>query len=189
MSRSWRQSGKESGPTPGSPSANRSRHPQLLVRWCGPTPVTHLEDLKRLRRGRWRWRLVELQQVDLAQAEVCRGAILPNVLECSRLRDCAHAGVGNHPGERHGFVKAFNTSFAGPLLAEQVDGEPLDVFIAGDDQEAKATVTELVFSRGMRAIDAGRLAGARELEAMALVQMAIQGTRSTRFASAIKVMP
>ena len=28
------------------------------------------------------------------------------------------------------FVKAFNTNFAGPLLAGAVDGEPLDVSIA-----------------------------------------------------------
>ena len=42
------------------------------------------------------------------------------------------------------FVKAFNTNFAGPLLAGAVDGEPLDVFIAGDDDGAKARVMQLV---------------------------------------------
>jgi predicted dinucleotide-binding enzyme len=41
----------------------------------------------------------------------------------------------------------------------------------------------------MRSIDAGRLARARELEAMALLHMEIQGSRGTRFASAIKVKP
>jgi 8-hydroxy-5-deazaflavin:NADPH oxidoreductase len=88
-----------------------------------------------------------------------------------------------------GFVKAFNTNFAGPLLAGQVDGEPLDVFLAGDDEEHKAKVTRLVCDGGMRSIDAGRLARARELEAMALLHMEIQGSRGTRFASAIKVKP
>ncbi|MCW5853998.1 MAG: NAD(P)-binding domain-containing protein, partial [Anaerolineae bacterium] len=34
-------------------------------------------------------------------------------------------------------VKAFNTTFAGTLVAGQVAGQPLDVFIAGDDAEAK----------------------------------------------------
>ena len=34
-------------------------------------------------------------------------------------------------------VKAFNTTYAGTLLAGQVDGQPLDVFIAGDDAEAR----------------------------------------------------
>jgi 8-hydroxy-5-deazaflavin:NADPH oxidoreductase len=88
-----------------------------------------------------------------------------------------------------GFVKAFNTNFAGPLFAGHVGGQPLDVFIAGDDQEAKAKVSRLVLDGDMRPIDAGRLVRARELEAMALLHMAIQGSHGTRFASAIKVIP
>jgi predicted dinucleotide-binding enzyme len=87
------------------------------------------------------------------------------------------------------FVKAFNTNFAGPLLAGHVRGEPLDVFVAGDDQAAKATVMQLVADGGLRGVDAGPLSRARELEAMALLHMEIQGSRNTRFASAIKVIP
>ncbi len=87
------------------------------------------------------------------------------------------------------FVKAFNTNFAGPLLAGTVDGEPLDVFIAGDDDGAKARVMQLVSDGGMRAIDAGRLVRARELEAMALLHMEIQGSHRTAFGSAIKIVP
>jgi hypothetical protein len=41
----------------------------------------------------------------------------------------------------------------------------------------------------MRAIDAGHLTRARELEATALLHMEIQGPRATRYASAIKVVP
>ena len=37
-------------------------------------------------------------------------------------------------------VKAFNTTFAGTLSPGAVAGQPLDVFLAGDDDEAKATV-------------------------------------------------
>ncbi|GGV57541.1 NADPH-dependent F420 reductase [Streptomyces massasporeus] len=37
-------------------------------------------------------------------------------------------------------VKAFNTTFATTLVAGQVSGAPLDVFIAGDDEAARATV-------------------------------------------------
>jgi predicted dinucleotide-binding enzyme len=87
------------------------------------------------------------------------------------------------------FVKAFNTTFAGPLLAGQLAGQPLDVFVAGDDEVAKAKVMRLVTDGGMRAIDAGRLARARELEATALLHMEIQGPRHTQYASAIKVVP
>jgi predicted dinucleotide-binding enzyme len=87
------------------------------------------------------------------------------------------------------FVKAFNTNFAGPLLAGQVGGEPLDVFIAGDEQPAKAAVMRLASDGGLRGIDAGHLIRARELEAMALLHMEIQGPRGTGFASALKVIP
>jgi predicted dinucleotide-binding enzyme len=50
-------------------------------------------------------------------------------------------------------------------------------------------VAQLVSSGGMRPIDAGHLRRARELEATALLHMEIQGSRHTRFASAIKVVP
>lgn len=35
-------------------------------------------------------------------------------------------------------VKAFNTAFASTLLAGEVAGQPLDIFIAGDDDGAKS---------------------------------------------------
>ncbi len=47
----------------------------------------------------------------------------------------------------------------------------------------------LVSYGGMRAVDAGHLARARELEAMALLHMEIQGSLHAGFASAIKVVP
>jgi predicted dinucleotide-binding enzyme len=86
------------------------------------------------------------------------------------------------------FVKAFNTTFAGPLLAGEVGGKPLDVFVAGDDDRAKRKVMQLIHDGGMRALDAGRLARARELEATALLHMEIQGTFDARYASAIKIL-
>lgn len=86
------------------------------------------------------------------------------------------------------FVKAFNTNFAGPLLVGEVGGQPLDVFVAGDDESAKRKVMQLIHDGGMRALDAGRLARARELEATALLHMELQGTLDARYASAIKVL-
>jgi 8-hydroxy-5-deazaflavin:NADPH oxidoreductase len=44
-------------------------------------------------------------------------------------------------------VKAFNTSFSGTLVEGQVEGESLDVLIAGDD-EAKEKVAQLVRDGG-----------------------------------------
>jgi 8-hydroxy-5-deazaflavin:NADPH oxidoreductase len=86
-------------------------------------------------------------------------------------------------------VKAFNTTFAATLLAGQVTGVTLDVFIAGDEDGAKAKVARLVRDGGMRTVDAGRLARARELEAAGYLHMAVQGALGTSFASALKVLP
>jgi hypothetical protein len=47
-------------------------------------------------------------------------------------------------------VKAFNTTFAGPLLAGAVGGRPLDVFVAGDDADAKDLVAQLILDGGLR---------------------------------------
>jgi 8-hydroxy-5-deazaflavin:NADPH oxidoreductase len=45
-------------------------------------------------------------------------------------------------------VKAFNTTFARTLIADEMARQPLDVFIAGDDEQAKAQVAELVRGGG-----------------------------------------
>ena len=47
-------------------------------------------------------------------------------------------------------------------------------FVAGDDVDAKAAVLDLVRSIGFRPIDAGPLAMARALEAMAVLNMMLQ---------------
>ena len=86
-------------------------------------------------------------------------------------------------------VKAFNTTFAGALVAGQVAGRPLDVFLAGDDAAAKERVSTLIRDGGLRAIDAGPLARARELEAAGFLHMAIQGALGTAFGSALTVLP
>jgi predicted dinucleotide-binding enzyme len=85
-------------------------------------------------------------------------------------------------------VKAFNTTFAGTLVAGSVAGLPLDVFIAGDSDGARSVVAGLVRDGGMRAVDAGALARARELEALGYLHMVIQGPLGTAFASMVKVL-
>jgi len=66
-------------------------------------------------------------------------------------------------------VKAFNTIF-GVVLAQ---GGPLDVFIAGDDAQAKAGVAEFIESLGLRPLDAGDLKMAHWLEGTGLVVMGL----------------
>ena len=55
-------------------------------------------------------------------------------------------------------VKAFNTTFAGTLVEGAVAGQPLDVFLAGDDEAAKDTVKQLARDGGLRPVDVGPLA-------------------------------
>jgi 8-hydroxy-5-deazaflavin:NADPH oxidoreductase len=86
------------------------------------------------------------------------------------------------------FVKAFNTTFARTLVAGEVAGEPLDVLIAGDDDDAKAAVATLARDGGLVPIDAGGLVRARELEALGLLHMTLQGRLGTGFASTLKLL-
>ena len=85
-------------------------------------------------------------------------------------------------------VKAFNTTYAGTLVAGQVAGQPLEVFIAGDDTDAKAKVVQLVTDGGMRAIDAGPLSRARQIEGMQLLHIVLRGTLGTNWGSALKIV-
>jgi 8-hydroxy-5-deazaflavin:NADPH oxidoreductase len=85
-------------------------------------------------------------------------------------------------------AKAFNTTFAGTLVEGQVGGQPLDVFVASDDEDAKAAVRRLAEDSGLRVVDAGPLAVARQLEGAGYVHMAIQGELGTSYGSALKVV-
>jgi NADPH-dependent F420 reductase len=85
-------------------------------------------------------------------------------------------------------VKAFNTTYAGTLLAGQVAGQPLDVFIAGDDADAKAKVAQIVTDGGMRPIDAGPLSRARQIEGMQFLHIVTQGALGTNWGSALKIL-
>lgn len=86
-------------------------------------------------------------------------------------------------------VKAFNTTFAGTLRVGTVSGQPLDVFVAGDDAEAKLRVTELVDAGGLRSVDVGGLRAARELEAMQLLHLRLQRTLGLGYGSSLKLLP
>ena len=85
-------------------------------------------------------------------------------------------------------VKAFNTLFAANQVDPILDGTRLDGFVAGDDAAAKATVLELVRSIGLRPIDAGPLARARELEALAWLNIALQGSLGNTWHTAWKLV-
>ena len=87
-------------------------------------------------------------------------------------------------------VKAFNTTFAGTLVAGEVGGQQLDVLIAGDDEAAKQKVSQLASDGGLRPIDVGPLNRARQLEQLGFLHISLQQPLDLGFGSAVKlVMP
>jgi 8-hydroxy-5-deazaflavin:NADPH oxidoreductase len=85
-------------------------------------------------------------------------------------------------------VKAFNTTFAGTLVAGEVAGQELDVLIAGDDEEAKRKVASLVEAGGLRPLDVGPLKRPRQLEQVGLFHMAVQDQLGSGFGSTVKLL-
>jgi len=72
------------------------------------------------------------------------------------------------PASAH-VVKAFNTLFRDVLAA----GGPLDVFMAGDDAQAKASVSAFITSLGLRPQDTGDLSMAHWLEGAGLLAVGV----------------
>jgi 8-hydroxy-5-deazaflavin:NADPH oxidoreductase len=72
------------------------------------------------------------------------------------------------PASAH-VVKAFNTLFRDVLAA----GGPLDVFMAGDDVQAKASLSVFITSLGLRPQDTGDLSMAHWLEGAGLLAVAV----------------
>ncbi|TXN29936.1 NADPH-dependent F420 reductase [Lacisediminihabitans profunda] len=70
-------------------------------------------------------------------------------------------------------LKAFNTNFAATLSSKKVGSVDTTVLIAGDDETAKQTLAGLVTAGGVRAVDAGSLKRAHELEALGFLQLAL----------------
>ena len=73
-------------------------------------------------------------------------------------------------------IKAFNTTFAGDFSQPLIDGKTVDAFIAGNDEEALETVSDVVRSTGFNPIKAGGLTISRTLENMQslLIQLSIK---------------
>jgi predicted dinucleotide-binding enzyme len=88
------------------------------------------------------------------------------------------------PASAH-VVKAFNTLFRDVLAA----GGPLDVFIAGDDAKAKASVSTFIASLGLRPLDVGDLNMAHFLEGAGLlsVGLANNGVGNLNFSLGVTV--
>jgi predicted dinucleotide-binding enzyme len=73
--------------------------------------------------------------------------------------------VGLLPGAR--VVKAFNTLFASVQANPDTHGQTVDGLYATDDETARDTAAALIASIGLRPVNVGPLSAARELEALA----------------------
>jgi len=89
------------------------------------------------------------------------------------------------PGAR--VVKAFNTVGHASMVHPSFAGGPPDMFICGDDPDAKRTVTELLRQLGWPAVDVGGIEGARLLEPMCILWVAY-GVRTGTWTHAFKLL-
>jgi predicted dinucleotide-binding enzyme len=84
-------------------------------------------------------------------------------------------------------VMAYNTTYPPRGGGGAAGGQPVPVFGAGADDEAKGKVKELIEAGGMRAIDSGPLERAQQLEQMGFLNIKLQEPLGAGFASALKI--
>lgn len=87
-------------------------------------------------------------------------------------------------------VKAFNTLFSHVLAASSTNGQPLDVFIAGDDTQAKTRVSAFIESLRLRPMDIGPLLMARTLEHVCLLSLGLMAhsVKHTNFSFGVSLL-
>jgi 8-hydroxy-5-deazaflavin:NADPH oxidoreductase len=85
-------------------------------------------------------------------------------------------------------VKAFNTTFATRMADPMVDGQPVDGYVAGDDDDAKQVVMSLVEDVGFRPLDCGPLSNALVLEAMAYLNIWLNAANGWGWSSAWRLV-
>jgi predicted dinucleotide-binding enzyme len=86
-------------------------------------------------------------------------------------------------------VKAFNVNLGDTLSTGTNGTTGTTVLFAGDDPEAKIAVAALLEAAGLRAVDAGPLSRARELEAMGFLQIVLAAIGKTRYESGFALLP
>lgn len=89
------------------------------------------------------------------------------------------------PGAR--VVKAFNTVGNALMIKPKLPGGPPDMFLCGNDDDAKKTVTQICEQFGWGVIDIGGIEGARYLEPMCMVWV-LHGIRSGKWTHAFKMI-
>ncbi|MNG57204.1 prephenate dehydrogenase [compost metagenome] len=87
-------------------------------------------------------------------------------------------------------VKAFNTQYSQVLAVGSAKGHPLDVFIAGDNAQAKARVSAFIESLGLRPMDTGPLFMAQTLEHACMLSLGLMthSVRHTNFSIGVGLL-
>lgn len=85
-------------------------------------------------------------------------------------------------------VKAFSTTFAADFAAPVIDGKQVDSFIAGNDEEALQTVSELVSTAGFHPVLAGDLTVSRTLESMTLLLIQLNLKNNYNWLAGFKIL-
>ncbi len=85
-------------------------------------------------------------------------------------------------------VKAFNTLFASIQGDPDAHGLTLDAFYATDDEDARGEVGILLRTMGFRPVYVGPLARARELEALAFLNISLQKQHGGDWRTAITLV-
>ncbi len=84
-------------------------------------------------------------------------------------------------------VKAFNTVGNALMVNPQLPGGPPDMFLCGNDEDAKKIVTQICKHFGWGVVDIGGIEGARYLEPMCLVWV-LHGARTGQWMHAFKLL-
>ncbi len=86
-----------------------------------------------------------------------------------------------------GVAKAFNTALASVQAEASVAGQTVDGFVAADEDQARAVALQLVEDIGLRPVDAGPLRRARELEALAFLNIKLNASNGWAWNTAFKL--
>ncbi len=85
-------------------------------------------------------------------------------------------------------VKTFNTTFAADFEQPVIDGKQTDAFIAGDDEQALETVSNLVETVGFNPVIAGDLSVSGTLERMQLLLMQLTIRKNYNWLAGWKIL-
>ncbi|MGC4174849.1 NADPH-dependent F420 reductase [Demequina sp.] len=85
-------------------------------------------------------------------------------------------------------VKAFNTNFAATLASKKVGENQTTVLLAGDNADAKAALASTLTAAGIRAVDAGSLKRAVELEALGFLQITLAAGEKTSWTTGFALL-